>query len=426
MLGMNPSKDEIGLLRKLGISITSSMLKNETVIQDKVNQVGCAATREALSYFDTDGSPIQIGDVKFTSKGRVPKKYQTPYGEVEISRHVYQSSSGGPTYCPLERDARIIQSATPKLAKMITYKYSMMSVDEVQRDLESNHGRKLSRDYIQRVADAVGAIALAKEEDWSYSSPDLNGSVKALSIGLDGTTMYLRNDGYRIAMVGTIALFDRNGERLHTIYIGASPEYGKETFFSRMTREIEHVRELYPKATCVGVADGAEDNWSFLRQHASILVTDFWHGVQYLSSVADVIFSSSQNTKRKEWMDQTCHNLKHKRGAASRILNEIKTYARQQKKRSRQDKEKLNKAITYFTNQQPRMKYSSILQDNLPIGSGVTEAACKTIVKQRLCRSGMKWSENGTAVVMSLRCLERSNRWEQFWQKINQYGGNYC
>jgi hypothetical protein len=42
---------------------------------------------------------------------------------------------------------------------------------------------------------------------------------------------------------------------------------------------------------------------------------------------------------------------------------------------------------------------------NEPIGSGVTEAACKVIVKQRLCGSGMKWTEDGASVVLSLRAL---------------------
>ena len=69
------------------------------------------------------------------------------------------------------------------------------------------------------------------------------------------------------------------------------------------------------------------------------------------------------------------------------------------------------------------MKYAEHLQQNLPLGSGVTEAACKTIVKQRLCCSGMKWKEAGAAVVLSLRTLSHSiGRWEQFWSKIDQYG----
>lgn len=402
------------------------MLRNETEIQKRLNEVGSGANEELLRHFDTDGSPIQIGETKFTSKGKLPKRYQTPHGEVEISRHVYQSASGGPTYCPLEVNARIIQSATPKLAKMITYKYSMMSVDEVQRDLEFNHGRKLSRKYIQMVAEAVAAIAIAKEEDWSYSTPDLNEPVKTISFGLDGTCMYLRKDGYRVAMVGTIALFNEKSERLHTIYIGASPEYGKETFFDRMTREIEHVQDLYPKAQYIAVADGAEDNWSFLKQFSSVLVTDFWHATQYLSGASEVIFLPSQEKQRKEWLDKNCHRLKHKCGAASRILNELKSYSAKKKITQNVSKEKLKKAISYFTNQKHRMKYYAQIEQNLPIGSGITEAACKSIVKQRLCRSGMKWTDKGATTVLSLRTLERSNRWEQFWGKIDRYGALFA
>jgi hypothetical protein len=84
---------------------------------------------------------------------------------------------------------------------------------------------------------------------------------------------------------------------------------------------------------------------------------------------------------------------------------------------------KIKVALTYFKNQQPLMKYAEHLSQNLPLGSGVAEAACKTIVKQRLCCSGMKWKETGAAVVLSLRTLSHSiGRWEKFWSKIDQYG----
>jgi hypothetical protein len=68
------------------------------------------------------------------------------------------------------------------------------------------------------------------------------------------------------------------------------------------------------------------------------------------------------------------------------------------------------------------MNYYALVAQALPIGSGVTEAACKMIVKQRLCQSGMKWNKKGASIILSLRTLERSNRWEQFWGKISQYG----
>ena len=59
-----------------------------------------------------------------TSKGVVLKEYETPYGKIDVERHVYQQDTGGNTFCPLDKDARIIGSATPKLAKMISNKYS--------------------------------------------------------------------------------------------------------------------------------------------------------------------------------------------------------------------------------------------------------------------------------------------------------------
>ena len=86
-------------------------------------------------------------------------------------------------------------------------------------------------------------------------------------------------------------------------------------------------------------------------------------------------------------------------------------------------REDLEKAVTYFRNQQGRMDYARRVRSGLPIGSGVTEAACKTLVKMRLCRSGAKWREQGAAFVLGLRTLSYTpGRWEQFWAKINRYG----
>jgi len=89
------------------------------------------------------------------------------------------------------------------------------------------------------------------------------------------------------------------------------------------------------------------------------------------------------------------------------------------KRRIKQDKKDvIQAAITYFTNQMGRMDYESYRSDNIPIGSGVIEAACKVIIKQRLCRSGMKWKDAGANSVLTLRCINESDSmWEQFWKK---------
>ncbi len=82
---------------------------------------------------------------------------------------------------------------------------------------------------------------MAKEEQWSYQLPELEADVATVGIGVDGTCLLMCLDGWREAMVGTISLYDKVGERLHTTYVGATPEYGKKTFNRRMESEIAKV-----------------------------------------------------------------------------------------------------------------------------------------------------------------------------------------
>ena len=74
------ARTESGFTIQVEIPYRSSMLESEETIQEGLNQAGVLATQEALQRFDTDGSPIQVGDTKLTSMGQVLKEYQTPYG----------------------------------------------------------------------------------------------------------------------------------------------------------------------------------------------------------------------------------------------------------------------------------------------------------------------------------------------------------
>src|SRR4051812_28544956 len=152
---------------QIEVPYNDSMLDFEEALQERLNEAGVVATAEGLRQFDTDGSPITVGPVMFTSKGQVEKDYQTPYGVATLARHVYQSNQGGPTYCPLDRDARIVVSSTPRFSKVLSHKYAEFSSPRAQVDLRENHGRSVSRCLIQDVADAVAAAVLAKEEEWS-------------------------------------------------------------------------------------------------------------------------------------------------------------------------------------------------------------------------------------------------------------------
>jgi hypothetical protein len=398
------------------------MLDCEETLQQRLNEAGTLATAEILQRFDTDGAPIQVGDTTLTSKGKLLKEYQTPYGVAPVERHVYQSSRGGKTYCPLDRNARIVVSSTPKFAKMVAFKYAEFGSARVIKDLAENHGRSVARCFVQDVTDAVAAVALAKEEDWEYTLPKLDEPPAVITLGMDGTCTLMCEDGWREAMVGTIGFYDRSGERQHTIYLGATPEYGKATFLDRLEREIGRVQAAYPQARYVGLADGAKGNWPFLERYTETQVIDFWHAAEYLSDAADVLFVRTPAAK-KAWLESCCHRLKHEPGAAKQLVRDLRRLAAE--KGAPSDQGAVKEALMYFTNQsrEGRMNYAPLVAANVPIGSGVTEAACKVLVKQRLCGSGMKWKEPGAAAVLSLRCLTyTSERWSQFWGKIDQYG----
>ena len=250
--------DEITL--QIKVKLTGSLMEMEESIQKGANEIGVSATQEALKKFDTTGELIQVGDIRMTSKGKIAKRYETPYGSVDIVRHVYQTSKGGKTYCPLDENARIITSSTPRFAKIISHKYARGSAREVSEDLLMNHGRSVARSFLQNIVTVVGSIAQATEEAWEYAIPKQDEVVDTVSISLDGTCILMKQEGYREAMAGAISLYNKKGDRLHSIYLGASPEYGKKHFLSRLEKEIYSVKLQYPNAQYIGIADGAKIN----------------------------------------------------------------------------------------------------------------------------------------------------------------------
>ena len=214
--------DESGKLTlQISVDINGPILEVEERIQHALNGAGCTLTEKALEQFDTDGSPVMTGSIKWTRRCTNTQTYQTPYGGVRVNRHVYQTSRGGKTYVPLEAGARIVSCATPRFAMMIASKYARLNAGAVVADLRDNHARSTSRATLQRIADCVGAIAAAKEQSWSYETPKLDQAISSVVCSLDGAMLLTVNDGWREAMVGALSLYDCDGERQHTTYFGS-------------------------------------------------------------------------------------------------------------------------------------------------------------------------------------------------------------
>ena len=415
-------RTDTGFTVQVEVPYRDSMLEAEDAILAALNEAGVAATEEALRRFDADGRPIRIGPMKLTSMGRVRKQYQTPYGVAAIERHVYQGPKGGATHCPLDQDARIVVSSTPRFARMIAHKYAEFGAARVLHDLAECHGRKVAKAFVQDVADVVASVALATEADWEYELPEFAEPVATVTVGLDGTCMLMGKDTWREAMVGTLGFYNAAGERLHTVYAAATPEYGKLTFFERFDRELDRAKAACPQARYVGLADGAKDNWLYLDMVTEVQVVDFYHATGYLWPAAEALFAS-HGGEAVAWADSWRHRLRHEPGAAAALIADLEARAAATGKP--RPPEAVERALTYLKNQAKggRLDYAGLAARNIPIGSGVTEAACKVLVKPRLGGSGMRWSERGAATVLAVRCLTyTAGRWAQFWSRIDRSG----
>ena len=333
---------------------------------------------------------------------------------------MYQSSRGGKVYVPMDVDSRLLQNATPRFAKLLTNKYAQMSAEGVETDLRDNHGRQVSSHYIQEVFSALGDVLRDRELEWEYTLPDFGEQeVSHVGIGRDGTTTHILGMGYKETMAGTISFYNKAGNRLTTIYLGCAPEKGKGTFDGLFRREIEIVKKRFGQATYVGIADGAIDNWTFLAPLTETQIQDFFHVAEYIRKFAEATFRKAAEGKLFQEKYRTI--LRDEKDGAQQVLTAMKQGIL--KIKNTQKTEQARSAITYMENHKHKMDYSVYKELGYPIGSGVTEAACKTFIKQCLSQSGMKWTNESVDDVLMARALILSQgRWNQFWNKIDRFG----
>ncbi len=80
----------------------------------------------------------------------------------------------------------------------------------------------------------------------------------------------------------------------------------------------------------------------------------------------------------------------------------------------------LSEHLGHFSNNKDRMRYVKLRNAGLPVGSGVTESAAKTVIGQRAKRSGKRWRERGLRNALTLRALHQSGRLPKFWTQLSR------
>jgi len=198
------------------------------------------------------------------------------------------------------------------------------------------------------------------------------------------------------------------------------PEDGAPTLKAKFERELADTeRGLGDVVVRIALCDGARALWKYIDENPRYddyeKLVDYHHTTEHLSKAAEAIFG--KGTKQSQnWYDKYCEALKGEDDGPGRVLRSIDYYA-QAKHLSKSRQEALQCERTFFRNNHHRMEYARFRREGWPIGSGPVEAACKSLVKTRLCRSGMRWSRNGGQHILTLRTYVKSNRWDIMWEK---------
>ncbi len=168
--------------------------------------------------------------------------------------------------------------------------------------------------------------------------------------------------------------------------------------------------------------DGARELWAYVdrqpRYDGYAKLIDYWHAVEHLSMAAEALFGKG-NAAGKAWYEKYRKILRDCDTGAHQLLRSMDYYAKRQPL-SPPQRTALATQRTYFHRNKTRMTYAAFRRNDWTIGSGPVEAACKTLIKTRLCRSGMRWTRTGGQHILHLRAHIKSGRWDNFWQAYKQ------
>ena len=156
----------------------------------------------------------------------------------------------------------------------------------------------------------------------------------------------------------------------------------------------------------MGLCDGAPDLQAWLEARCDSRTVDFYHVSEYVGRSAPAFGQTS--AAQQAWLEETLHELKHDRDGAIKLQREL-AGALAAGDWSGELRTALVDAERSVGNNLGRMDYAVNRALALPIGSGVIEAACKHVVKQRVACSGMKWKRKGLQAVLTLRPLCQSS-----------------
>ena len=143
-------------------------------------------------------------------------------------------------------------------------------------------------------------------------------------------------------------------------------------------------------------------------------MVDFYHAAEQLKSALDARYGENDARGRAQF-HKLHHLLLDDPDGVEKVIRALDYQRKRFPRRTR-----IGEVLRYFRRNRHRMRYADTQAHHLPIGSGVVEATCKTLVTQRLKRSGMRWRHAGGQAILTLRALIQSSRFDQAWALLSE------
>jgi hypothetical protein len=435
----------IEIVESLRGSITpAKVLHFELIVFALLREFGRILLETLFNSLEGDGLELPH-DVIFRGQGyrRLGKKTRnqhvaTLFGKICLWRFPYRFWERGanePCIFPLELQLGLVQGVTPALTDLIGRRMAEAGATQkrVLEQLRKEHGVSMG---VKRLRNLVAALAEGFSEYREASQVEAllkalqeadfsRGNRKpVIAVGRDGITLRQYKNGiFEIATAATVTVFDRSGKRLTTVYLAWQPELGQATMSEMLTSLLTEVLEQWhgPLPTLAYITDSGSSESSYYKDVLERMchprtgkrlawqrVADYYHAAERVWKMSEMLFGK-KGKRYGRWARRMLRLLKTPNGP-KRVLHSAATHKARRKLGKKRLKE-FKTAYNYIRNRTKWMQYSQFKNRHMPLGSGITEAACKTVYTQRLKLSGMRWENDGAQQILSLRSILLSNIW---------------
>jgi len=419
-------------------------------IKGVISELGCQVVK---GYFESRDEPVPyigLDNKRYLNKGKSTKEIITSLGKIGISRSYYQHRSGGNSLFPLDEklgvDGEILM---PDVKEVVLYSCAYNTPEESSRLLEKCSFIKLHPTQIKKAITSTSEFIESTNLDImdSVRQNEVIPESEIMVCSLDGVNVLLNHAGkkkgrpserpvkenipassYKNVMCGSIShytIIEDKGkkvpQRICSKYIARMPEDYYPTFKREFEKEIKFANTS-PSVTKLVITDAHTSISGYLKDNPAFVdyqrVIDFYHASEHLSHIAEAIHGKS-SAKAGDWYKKYRDILKTHTQGVSKLIRSAEYYQVSQSYSKTREKE-IQTHLGYFKKYKKFMQYARYAEKGWPIGSGVIEAACKSVVKQRMCRSGQRWSIAGGQSILNLRSVVKSNRWDSFWNEFTK------